>query len=71
MTDNKTNATAGSKLPSHIAYHVIEREGKKAIWTRVGGVWGHSDGKGFNIELNGLVPLDGRITCRVASENKE
>lgn len=67
MSDN--NATA-SKSPSHIAYQVRDREGKKGFWTRIGSVWAHADGNGFNIQLE-CVPFDGRITLRVASEKKE
>jgi hypothetical protein len=71
MTDNQQNAAAGSKVPSHVAYQVRERKGQKGFWTRIGSAWAHADGKGFNILLDGLVPLDGRITLRVASEKKE
>lgn len=68
MTKSNDNAT--SKSPSHIAYQVRDREnGQKSIWTRVGAAWPNSDGKGFNIQLD-CVPLDGRITIRVASEKK-
>ena len=68
-TENNT-ASTGSKTPSHIAYHVRDREGKKGFWTRIGSAWAHNDGKGFNIQIE-CVPLDGRITLRVASEKKE
>jgi hypothetical protein len=71
MTDTKQNETASPKLPSHVVYHVREREGKKSYWTRIGSAWAHGDGQGFNIQLDGLVPLDGRITLRVASEKEE
>jgi hypothetical protein len=72
MTDaiTKTSESAGSKAPSHVAYQVRDREGRKAFWTRIGSAWAHADGKGFNVQLE-VVPLDGRITLRVASENKE
>ena len=70
MTDTKTNENTGSKAPTHIAYQVRDREGKKGFWTRIGSAWPHADGKGFNIQLE-VVPLDGRITLRVASEKKE
>ncbi len=70
MSDTKTNETTGSKAPSHSAYQVRDREGKKAFWTRIGSAWAHQDGNGFNIQLE-CVPLDGRITLRVASEKKE
>ena len=58
------------KAPSHIAYQVREREGRKSFWTRIGSAWPHTDGKGFNIQLDS-VPLDGRITLRVATDKKD
>lgn len=70
MSNSKSNESTGSKLPSHIAYQVRDREGKKGFWTRIGSAWAHQDGKGFNIQLE-VVPLDGRITLRVASEKKD
>lgn len=50
--------------PTHYAYQIRDREGAKGVWTRIGSVWPHSDGKGFNIQLTSL-PIDGRITPRV------
>jgi hypothetical protein len=70
MTDTTKNETAGTKAPSHIAYSVRDREGGKSFWTRIGSAWANRDGKGFNIQLE-CVPLDGRISLRVASEKKE
>lgn len=67
-TNNSTEQT--SKKPTHYAYQVREREGKKAIWTRIGAAWVHGDEQGFNVQIE-CVPLDGRITLRVASEPKE
>ncbi len=58
-----------NKKPSHIAYHVREGRSDKSYWSRIGVVWNHNDGSGFNIEL-ATVPLDGRIVVRIASENK-
>jgi hypothetical protein len=69
MSDTNSNETT-AKTPSHIAYQVRDREGKKGFWTRIGSVWPHADGKGFNIQLDAL-PTDGRITLRVATETKE
>src|SRR5262249_3849394 len=69
---SKTNDTnTASKAPTHIAYHVRDREGAKAFWTRIGSAWAHGDGNGFNIQLDGLVPLDGRVTLRVPSDKKD
>lgn len=70
MSDTKPTETASSKAPSHIVYQVRDREGKKSFWTRIGSAWPHADGNGFNVQLE-VVPLDGRITLRVASDKKE
>lgn len=61
--DNKTQP----KGPSHIAYHVREGEDNKAYFNRIGSVWPHKDGQGFNIQLDS-VPVDGRITVRSVQE---
>jgi hypothetical protein len=50
MTDSTNNQPA-SKAPTHIAYHVRNREGGKGFWTRIGSAWAHKDGNGFNIQL--------------------
>jgi len=67
---SNTQQTAAPKAPSHIAYRVRSREGQKGYWTRIGAAWAHQDGNGFNIQLE-VVPLDGRVTLRVATESKE
>jgi len=71
MTDtNEQHATeknANSKAPTHVAYHVRDTGDGKGFWTRIGSAWSHKDGKGFNIQID-IVPLDGRITLRVAEE---
>ena len=69
-TNTTTNASSTTKAPSHIAYQVRDREGQKGFWTRIGSVWPHADGRGFNLQLE-CVPLDGRITLRVVSEATE
>jgi hypothetical protein len=69
MTDSINNQPA-SKTPTHIAYHVRNRQGGKGFWTRIGSAWAHKDGNGFNIQIE-TVPLDGRITLRVASEKNQ
>lgn len=66
MTKHETT----SKAPTHIAYQVKDREGTKGFWTRIGAAWAHGDGQGFNIQIE-AVPLDGRITLRIASEKTE
>lgn len=70
-TGGTTGHSGGGKGPTHIAYQVREgREKGKSYWTRIGAAWPHNDGEGFNIQLE-CVPLDGRVTLRVASEAKE
>ena len=69
MTDTDNTTATASKSPTHVAYHV--REGKsndKGFWTRIGAAWAHKDGKGFNIQLDGLVPLDGGEGVAVRDE---
>ena len=70
MTENTKNQAAASKTPSHIAYHVKDGNSGKGYWTRIGAAWAHADGNGFNIQIES-VPLDGRITLRVASDKPE
>jgi hypothetical protein len=70
MTDTTNNQPA-SKMPTHVAYHVQGGKSDKGYWTRMGSAWAHKDGNGFNIQLDGLVPLDGRITLRVASDKQD
>lgn len=70
MTAEPTTEPRTSKLPTHVAYKVTDREGKKSIWTRIGSAWSHADGQGFSVQLE-CVPLDGRVTLRVASEKKD
>jgi len=70
MTDANNNPGQPSKTPTHVAYQVRDREGGKAFWTRIGAAWSHADSKGFNVQLDAM-PIDGRITLRVASESKE
>ncbi len=67
---NSKNTESTSKAPSHIVYQVRDREGQKGFWTRVGSAWPHADGKGFNVQLE-VVPLDGRLVFRVATEKKD
>ena len=70
MNNSTASTGKGNKSPSHIVYQVRDREGQKGFWTRIGSAWPHQDGKGFNVQLE-VVPLDGRITLRVASEKKD
>lgn len=56
-----------AKRPSHIAYQVREGEDQKAYFNRIGAVWMHKDGAGFNIELDSF-PKDGKVVVRSVQE---
>ena len=58
--------------PTHYAYHVKDFDDKeKSHWMKIGAVWPHKDGKGFNLELE-LIPVNGgKITVREVSEKTQ
>lgn len=56
-----------SKRPTHIAYQVREGEDSKSYFNRIGAVWTHKDGEGFNIQLDSM-PVDGKVTVRSVQE---
>jgi hypothetical protein len=60
-----------SSKPTHIAYVVIPpKEGseKKAIWRRVGSVFPHGKGNGFDVVIPAGISVTGRITCTEPKE---
>lgn len=70
MNSSITSSTSTSKTPTHAAYHVRDRKGGDAIWTRIGSAWTHADGKGFNVQIDS-VPLDGKISLRIRLDKAE
>ncbi|TFF17233.1 hypothetical protein E3C22_24180 [Jiella endophytica] len=58
-----------STVPSHSVY-VVEGEGDRAFWTKVGSAWRHDDGDGFNLKLTAL-PIDGRLVIRKAKAKSD
>lgn len=56
--------TKPTGTPTHHVF-VVDGEGEKARWTRIGSAWPHADGSGLNVTLN-VLPLSGRIVVRVA-----
>jgi len=62
------NENPKSKRPAYEAF-VIEGEGRKAFWTKIGAAWPHDDGEGFNLNLIAL-PIDGRVSLRVPRADK-
>jgi hypothetical protein len=57
-----------TKRPTFAAY-VVEGEGDKAFWTKVGAAWQHDDGQGFNLSLTAL-PVNGRLVLRKPTEKE-
>ncbi len=57
-----------SKRPSHAVY-VVEGEGDKTHWTKIGAAWTHEDGEGYNVTLSAL-PLNGRLVIRKPKEEE-
>ncbi len=52
---------------------MVEGEGDKTFWTKIGAAWAHQDGKDFNIQLSCL-PVNGRLVLRdpkVAEDDEE
>ncbi len=48
-----------------------ERDGKKdSFWTKIGVVFAHEDGKGYNVVLD-AIPLDGKISLREPKAKEE
>ena len=57
--------------PSHIAYVVKDaKEGsdKAAIWRRIGSVWPHKNGSGFDVVIDEQISVSGRIVCTTPKE---
>ena len=43
--------------PSYIAYVVRGRKGQKDYWNKIGALFPHKDGKGFDLALDGKLVL--------------
>jgi hypothetical protein len=60
-----------SKKPTHRAYTLLPRKGDNGedekFWLNIGSVFAHTDGKGFNVNLEAL-PLDGKLVLRELKE---
>jgi hypothetical protein len=68
MAKNQEAAPA-KNMPSHGVF-VVEGEGEKAFWTKVGCAWAHNDGNGFNVALSAL-PINGRLVIRVRKDGEQ
>ena len=56
--------------PAFNAYTVIKREGKDDYWLKLGVLFPHEDGEGFNLLLNAL-PVDAKLVLRRYKEKPE
>ena len=68
MMSEQENKSAGQK-PDYIAYSVLERKRSDPYWHKLGAVWPHKDGEGYDMRLASL-PLDGRVTLREQREER-
>lgn len=62
MSDNKE-----TNRPSHAIY-VIQGEGKKERWTKIGVAWPHKDNLGASLSFDALPAGNGRVALRLISE---
>ena len=62
-----------SNKPSHIAYIVpASKDGeRKAFWHRVGSVFPHKNGKGFDVVIPDGISVSGRIVCTEPRERTD
>lgn len=60
--------------PSHIAYVVIPAKAgseKKPVWRRVGALFPHKSGNGFDLVIPEGISVTGRIVCTEPKEKEE
>ena len=58
------------KAPDFNAFTVRQEEGKDDFWIKIGAMWAHGNGKGYNLILQAL-PLDGKIVLLTPKEDEE
>jgi len=59
--------------PTHTAYVVVEpKEGsdRKAQWHKIGAIWPHKNGKGFDLVIPAGLSVSGRIVCTEPKEDQ-
>ena len=66
MAKSKETAVPAKNNPCYGVY-VVEGEGDRSYWTKVGAAWPHNDGDGFNVTLTAL-PLSGRLVIHAKKE---
>lgn len=56
--------------PTHRVYAVTKNGETAKFWQPIGAMWGHSDGKGFNLRIDYLPLNDAEIVARVAGDKQ-
>lgn len=67
---NRYRLTTKKKNPTHIAYNLLPLGFGWTKRLRVGAVWMHKDGDGYDLELE-RIPISRKFLIRVASEGIE
>ncbi len=61
-----------STKPSQYAYIVTDSDnGQKSRWTRVGAVWPHKNGQGFDLVIPAGMAVYGRVVCLPPKEDAD
>jgi hypothetical protein len=55
------------KRPTHAIY-VIQGEGKKERWSKIGAVWPHKDEQGASLVFDAYPAGNGRVAIRLIAE---
>ena len=56
-------------IPTHNAFIVVENQGgEKPVWFKVGSVFAHKNGEGFDIVVPRGISVTGRIVCTKPKE---
>jgi hypothetical protein len=64
------DAQTQNRKPSFIAFAVRDGEDNKSYFNRIGAVWPHKDGEGYDVVLEAL-PVNGRVVLRTFQERAE
>lgn len=65
----KQEAAPAKHTPSHGVF-VVEGDGDRAYWTKIGCAWAHNDGQGFNVQLS-AIPVGGRLIIRARKDGEQ
>lgn len=59
--------------PTHIAHVVTDAKSPegKSIWHRIGAVWPHKDGIGFDLVVTDGIAVSGRVVCTKPKDKPE